>query len=237
MNKYLFDPHTHTSETSRCGKLPAVEVVDRYVKMGFSGIAVTDHLHPEYLSRIDREHNWDAAMDCYLSGYYASKKHGDELGFDVILGAELRFPENDNDYLIYGIDEEWLRKNPYICCMSALEFYAKYHDEVLIIHAHPYRDGNTTVFENAVHGTEIINANPRHENENGKALKLAEKHPGWYRLAGSDTHQAGDEGRAGILLPKRVMDSYELKEMIENRRYELWSPMFQDPADEGSEET
>ena len=155
MQGYLYDPHTHTAETSKCGHLPAADVVERYVKHGFSGLVVTDHLHPEYLSRIDTEHDWQKAMDHYLSGYKASKKRGDELGFDVILGAELRFPQNDNDYLVYGIDEDWLRSNPYMCCTSAREFYEKFHNEVLIIHAHPYRDGNTTVFEDAVDGTKI----------------------------------------------------------------------------------
>lgn len=149
MQGYLYDPHTHTSETSKCGHLPAAEVVERYVKNGFSGLVVTDHLHPEYLSRIDTEHDWQKAMDHYLTGYKASKKRGDELGFDVILGAELRFPENDNDYLVYGIDEDWLRSHPYMCCTSAREFYEKFHNDVLIIHAHPYRDGNLTVFEDA----------------------------------------------------------------------------------------
>ena len=162
MQGYLYDPHTHTAETSKCGHLLAADVVERYVKHGFSGLVVTDHLHPEYLSRIDTEHDWQKAMDHYLSGYKASKKRGDELGFDVILGAELRFPQNDNDYLVYGIDEDWLRSNPYMCCTSAREFYEKFHNEVLIIHAHPYGDGNTTVFEDAVDGTEIINGNPRH---------------------------------------------------------------------------
>lgn len=160
MKEYLYDPHTHTAETSKCGHLPAAEVVDRYARHGFSGLVVTDHLHPEYLSRIDTDHNWDHVIDHYLAGYRASKARGDELGLDVILGAELRFPENDNDYLVYGIDEAWLRANPYLCCMSAREFYRKFHDQVLIVHAHPYRDGNTTVFEDAVHGTEILNAHP-----------------------------------------------------------------------------
>ena len=97
MSGYLYDPHTHTSETSRCGKMSAAEVVDRYVKNGFTGLVVTDHLHPEYLSRIDPDHDWDKVVDHFLSGYYASKKRGDEVGLDVIMGAELRFPENDND--------------------------------------------------------------------------------------------------------------------------------------------
>ena len=105
MDGYLFDPHTHTAETSKCGHLPAAEVVDRYVRHGFSGLVVTDHLHPEYLSRIDTDHDWNKVIDHYLSGYRASKQRGDEVGFQVLLGAELRFPENDNDYLVYGIDE------------------------------------------------------------------------------------------------------------------------------------
>ena len=231
MNGFLYDPHTHTSETSRCGHLPAAEVVDRYVKQGFTGLVVTDHLHPEYLSRIDTQHNWDAVMDHYLSGYRASKKRGDEVGFDVILGAELRFPENDNDYLVYGIDEQWLRSNPYMCCMSAVEFFAKFHDQVLIIHAHPYRDGNKEVFESAVHGSEIINGNPRHENGNELALDLCRRHPGFFRLAGSDTHQAGDEGQAGIILPERVKDSFAYKKMVETMNFKLWSPGFQSFVD------
>ena len=202
MEGYLFDPHTHTAETSKCGHLPAAEVVDRYVRNGFSGLVVTDHLHPEYLSRIDTDHDWNKVMDHYLAGYHASKKRGDEVGFQVLLGAELRFPENDNDYLVYGIDEDWLRSNPYVCCTSAREFFRKFHDQVLIIHAHPYRDGNTADF---------------------------------FRLAGSDTHQAGDEARAGVLLPEKPADSFAYKALIEQRRFRLWSPEFQSFVDADEE--
>lgn len=235
MEEFLFDPHTHTAETSKCGHLPAAEVVDRYVRHGFSGLVVTDHLHPEYLSRIDTDHDWNAVCDHYLSGYHASKKRGDEVGFQVLLGAELRFPENDNDYLVYGIDENWLRSNPYICCMSAQEFFDKYHNQVLIIHAHPFRKGSAPVQETAVHGAEIINGNPRHENNNDLALALCRRHPEYYRLAGSDTHRAGDEAQAGVLLLEKPKDSFAYKHLIETRRFRLWSPSFQSYVDADEE--
>ena len=196
------------------------------MRNGFSGLVVTDHLHPEYLSRIDTQHNWDMVMDHYLTGYHASKKRGDEVGLDVILGAEFRFPENDNDYLVYGIDEQWLRSNPYACCMSAQEFYDKYHNEVRIIHAHPFRKGSAPVQETAIHGAEIINDNPRHENNNDKALAMCRRHPEYYRLAGSDTHRNGDEARAGVILPERVKDSRAYKHMIETLQFQLWCPEF-----------
>ena len=57
--------------------------------------------------------------------------------------------------------------------MSAQEFYDKFHDQVLIIHAHPFRKGSAPVQETAVHGAEIINGNPRHENNNDKAWSCA----------------------------------------------------------------
>lgn len=226
MKGYLYDPHTHTAETSKCGHLFAADVVDRYVRNGFSGLVVTDHLHPEYLSRIDTQHNWDMVMDHYLTGYHASKKRGDEVGLDVLLGAEFRFPENDNDYLVYGIDEQWLRSNPYACCMSAQEFYDKFHNEVLIIHAHPFREGSAPVQETAIHGAEIINNNPRHENNNDKAMEMCRRHPEYFRLAGSDTHRDGDEARAGVILPERVKDSRAYKHMIETLQFQPWCPDY-----------
>jgi len=227
MNGYLYDPHVHTAETSKCGHLFAADVAERYAKNGFTGFVVTDHLQPAYLERVDKNHNWDEVMDHFLSGYHAAKKRGDELGLDVILGAELRFPENDNDYLVYGIDEQWLRANPYMCCISAQEFFDRYHDQVLIIHAHPYRDGSAPVQETAVHGAEIINGNPRHENHNDMAYALCQRHAEYYRLAGSDTHRDGDEAQAGVILPERVSDSFAYQRMIEAHRFELWSPKFQ----------
>ena len=63
MKGYLYDPHTHTAETSRCAHMPAAETVERYAAKGYAGLVVTDHLHPEYLSWVDRNHNWDEVMD------------------------------------------------------------------------------------------------------------------------------------------------------------------------------
>ncbi|MFR3922134.1 MAG: hypothetical protein ACLTYN_09385 [Dysosmobacter welbionis] len=170
-------------------------------------------------------------IDHYLAGYRASKARGDELGLDVILGAELRFPENDNDYLVYGIDEAWLRANPYLCCMSAREFYRKFHDQVLIVHAHPYRDGNTTVFEDAVHGTEILNAHPRHENHNDRALSwrsATRSICAWQGLTPTRmVTSAGWRPPAGA-----GADSFAYRRMIEGRCFRLWSPVFPELAAE-----
>ena len=222
--KYIYDTHVHTVETSPCGRIPAAETVDYYASHGYTGLAITDHFHQEFLEKADKEHDWDLVIDRYLAGYRAAKKRGDEIGFDVILGVEMRFPENNNDYLVYNIDEAWLRSHPYMICQPAREFFRKYHDELLVMHAHPYRDGNEVVFEDAVHGIELINTNPRHDNHNEKALALSRRHPEYFLQAGSDMHRAEDRCRAGIIIAERITDSFQYAELIRSGKYELYTP-------------
>lgn len=229
--QYIYDTHIHTIETSPCGKIPAVETVDHYAAHGYTGLVITDHLHPEFLAKVDEDHDWDHVVDLYTAGYRAAKKRGDEIGFDVIFGAEMRFPENNNDYLVYDIDENWLRAHPYVICQSAREFFEKYHDEVLVMHAHPYRDGNLTVFEDAVHGIELINTNPRHNNWPDRALALWQRHPEYYIQAGSDMHQVTDRCLAGIITDHRITNSHEYAELIRSGVYDLYAPDYREYVD------
>ena len=63
----------------------------------------------------------------------------------------------------------------------------------------------------------------------------ARRHPEYYRLAGSDTHQSGDEARAGVILPERPADSFAYKTLIGQHRFHLWSPEFQSFVDTDEE--
>lgn len=220
---YRYDIHVHTMETSRCGYIKAAEVVRRYKALGYTGICITDHLHDLYISLMDCHDDWQKCVDRYMYGYHEAKKAGDALGLDVIFGIELRFPENDSDYLIFGVDEAWLRRNPYVCSMDHRAFFEKFGNEVLIIHAHPYRYCDE-VFYDSVHGLEIANCNPRHPNRNELALELAKDNPHLIRLCGSDMHRPGDEGRAAVVLEREVRDSYAFREEILAGRFTLWCP-------------
>lgn len=228
---YRCDIHIHTKETSNCGHIEAREIAAAYKRLGYDGICVTDHLQSGYLDRLNCRDDWQAYVDLHMRGYREAKKAGDALGLTVMLGIELRFPENESDYLIYGIDEAWLRANPYICDMNHESFFKKFGGEVLIIQAHPYRNCDE-VFCDCVHGLEIINCNPRHDSRNELALKLARENPRLLRLCGSDTHEPGDEGRAAVLLEEPVRDSFELKAAIESRKFKLWCPVYQEIVDE-----
>ena len=222
---YKYELHLHTMETSRCGHVRAAEQVRAYHALGYRGLCITDHLHSTYIDLMDCHDDWRECVRRYLYGYRLAKEEGERLGMDVILGAELRFPENDSDYLIYGIDEDWLYSHPYICRMDHKTFFDRFGSEVLIIHAHPYRNCDT-VFYDCVHGLEVANCNPRHDSRNGLALALAKAHPRLYRTVGSDAHRPGDEGRAALLSDGPIPDSFALKDVITSGRYRLWCPEY-----------
>jgi len=219
---FKFDPHTHTSETSKCGHLLGADLVDRYHAAGYDGIVITDHLHDEYISSLYCKDDWDACIDQFLQGYRRAKRRGEELGLNVILGIEIRFTEpNDSDYLIYGIDEKFLRANPYMYRSTPQEFFRRFGDEVFIIAAHPFRGGNETVFTEALHGIEVFNSNPRHNNHNDKALALCESIADFYPLCGSDAHRDEDVAGAWMLFDEHITDSYEFVAAIKRRKYSL----------------
>ena len=44
MKEYLFEMHAHTSQTSRCGEVPAEQVVNTFKNLGYDGIVITDHM-------------------------------------------------------------------------------------------------------------------------------------------------------------------------------------------------
>ena len=229
--KLLYDTHIHTVETSPCAHIPAAETVDYYAAHGYAGLIITDHLHRIFLDKVGRDKSWDEIIDLYLVGYQAAKQRGDEIGFDVILGAEMSFPDYANDYLVYNIDEAWLRAHPWCICQPAKEFFAKYHDEVLFLHAHPCRNGNLTVYEDSLHGIELINANPRQKNYLDRALELAKRHPEYCLTAGSDMHVQEDRCQGGILCDHHITNSFEYAELIRSGEYDLYSPENQEYVD------
>ncbi len=227
---YKFDLHMHTGETSKCGRIPARTLVDTYHALGYDGIVITDHLHAEYIDFLYCRDDWDTCVDRFLDGYHRAKQRGDEVGLQVVLGCELRFAENDNDYLLYGIDESFLRENPYMFRMGPQAFYEAFHNDIIIIHAHPSRAKNEFVRHDCVHGVELVNSHPEHANYNDMTFELCKKYPHLHRLCGSDVHRKGEEGRVWVEFDIPITDSFQLKSAIERRGYTLGGRFAEDQA-------
>ncbi len=196
---YKIEPHMHVAETSRCAKLSAAEMIEIYREQGYSTVIVTDHYSESNFDRFDGE-TWQEKAERFLLGYRNAKKAAEGKNITVLLGIELAFssPLSRNDYLVYGITEEFLIKNRELYNFSHTDFHTYANDNgMLVIQAHPYRDGFCTPTPGFVDGFEIHNSNPRHENFSDK-IELLAREKGLYMTAGSDAHRDDDAAISGL---------------------------------------
>lgn len=215
MNYFRYDTHVHTSETSPCGKIDAKTAVRLYKKAGYHGVAITDHYTREFFDKFSRD-SWDKKVDEYLKGYFTALEEGRKEGMKVLLGIELRFDENNNDYLVYGFEPEFLYRNPELFEMNLKDFKKLAESSSLLVYqAHPFRKMVTPADPEYLDGVEIYNGNPRHNSYNDKAYDYAVRY-GLKMLSGSDFHQMQDTGRGGIILDEAPDNSAEFAEILRN---------------------
>lgn len=201
---YRYETHAHSSESSLCGHVPAAIGLNMYREAGYQGMIFTDHFNTKNLDSYGNIF-WEEKVNHHLSGYRNAKFLAKELDMDVFWGIELRFTENDNDYLVYGIDEEFLKERDDILSWTITQFMQSIttRNNVLVYQAHPYRKGCAPLIPIVVDGFEVYNGNPRHNSRNETAASAAEEHQ-LLILSGSDFHQPEDLATGGIVIPKRI---------------------------------
>ena len=137
--QFKLDIHVHTSETSSCGQVSAQEAVRLYEQAGYDGIIITDHYHREYFNSLGNL-TWNDKIDCYLKGYRTAKSEAAKGKMKVFLGIEYRNVESDNDYLVFGMDESMLFKEPELYSRSIQDAFACFRQYgAIILQAHPFR--------------------------------------------------------------------------------------------------
>ena len=119
---FLFEMHLHTDEVSRCANIPAKQIAELYLTTNYKGIVVTDHMNSSTFSKEPyKSADWNTKIDHFLEGYKILKE---ELNgkMIVLLGMEINFYESENDYLVYGVTEEFLRSNGDLMAYSPEDF-------------------------------------------------------------------------------------------------------------------
>lgn len=219
---YRIETHLHTTHVSKCGWLEAPQLVEGYQKAGYQGIVVTDHYNRttfEYLN-IDLAAPGDKVTP-FLDGYRRVRDEGEKVGIRVYKGAELRFDECENDYLLFGWPDELLRDPEEIFRMGIAAFAPLARAAgALIVQAHPYRKKCTPAIACYLDGVEVCNRNPRHENHNDRAAEYAEAF-GLIATSGSDCHRVEDIAQGGILTEVLPADSLEMAQLIRSGSFEL----------------
>ena len=133
----------------------------------------------------------------------------------------MRFDENANDYLIYGMTEEFTRDFTSIFAMGVKAFSAVAREKgFLLYQAHPFRNGMTVADPAQLFGIEVQNTHPRHDSRNDIALAWAGKY-GLHKIAGSDCHQLQDVGTSAIVTDEAVRNIEDLVQVLKNDRYTM----------------
>ena len=220
---FQYETHCHTAEVSGCASVPAAEVIRHYKEAGYRGVNISDHYDPGFFQRRTAGlPTFRDQADAWLKGYRTAKAEGDASGLSVFLGMELRTEENSNDYLLFGVTEEFVYDNPrlYEWKMADVCKLTKAYG-ILIFQAHPYRAGLVFTPE-VLDGVEAYNMNPRHNSHNDLAVKSAEQY-GLRRSSGSDYHQLEDLALGGIRTDQLLTTTQQFRDIFLSGNYELIS--------------
>ncbi|MDR2101844.1 MAG: PHP domain-containing protein [Treponema sp.] len=206
--KYLYETHLHTSQSSACGVSPGHEYIRRYKDLGYTGIIITDHFYRGNTA-VDPSLPWKKWVDRFCRGFEDAREEGARRGLDVFFGWEETF-EGD-DYLVYGLDRQWLLEHPEAGRWTRAEQYQRVgFFGGCVVQAHPFRQhyyiDRIRLSPHWVDAVEAANGGNHEQSYDALAKKYADK-LGLPITAGSDIHSTEDVREAttfGIYLDKKM---------------------------------
>ena len=217
---YKIELHAHSSPVSRCSEAPVPDLVETYAKLGYDGLVLTNHFIYDY-STCMQGRTVEEGLAIWLNDYREAVKIGKEHGLRVYLGAEIRFTENENDYLIYGLTEKMLSEI-YALLPYGVENFRKTYEmpDSVFIQAHPFRNGMVDVDPALLDGIETFNMHPGQKSRNAVVNFFAGDDYG-IRIVGSDFHFLSGRGPAVSALRTRTLpeDSFGIAAILKSGDY------------------
>ena len=181
-------------------------------------MVVTNHFIFGQFDNAEREE----FLDQYLADYEKTVAAAEGSGLRVLLGAELRFAQNHNDYLLFGADREILA-TCYDYLPKGLEAFRR---EVklpnsVFVQSHPFRDGMTPIDVSLLDGIETFNMHPGHNSRIGFAARCVKEHDLPIRTVGTDFHHKnrGHEAVSALRCATLPADSFELASLLRSGEY------------------
>lgn len=218
-----FDMHIHTAETNDpIANISAADIVRLYHEKGYDGIVITDHFSlplRNWLREELRGMTHAQMIDRWMKGYRNAKEVGDRIGCTVLLGMELRFQDSLNDYLIYGLDEYFLKNNPPLDYLDLDELNRIKTDDMLIYQAHPFRPNMVVGFPEKTFGVEVHNGAISAERNYMADVWADTFH--LHKISGSDFHHISQLAKGGLDFYDDIRTQEAFLDALRNDRYQL----------------
>lgn len=214
---YKVELHAHTAPVSGCSQVSPTELVDMYAALGVAAVTIVNH----FQYRGDAESR-EAYVERHMEAFEEAKAHAETLGMRVYLGAEIRFTENNNDYLVFGVDRDRLLEI-YDYLPRGVECFRREYPmpDGVFIQAHPKRDGMVSVDPALLDGVEVFNMHQNHNSRAGLSALVARERDGMIVTAGSDFHHPNQDHEAQGLIRVAQLpeDSFALAELLRSGEY------------------
>ena len=213
---YLYETHLHTCEASKCGRVHGEDYIKYMMDKGYSGLIVTDHFFNGNTC-VPEDLPWKERVEMYASGYERALKAAEGTDFTVMFGVEYNFQKDE--YLLYGIDKEWLLNNECIMDMTRHELLDAVHKAGgIMIQAHPFRErdylSDIKLAPTACDGVEVYNAaNKPNMNALGYEYTVDLGLP---MTSGSDIHFYHDNEMGGMLFERKISSIQEYVSAFKN---------------------
>ncbi len=221
MGKY--ELHLHTSNCDKAACLDGAEAVRLYAARGYAGMVVTDHYFSLFQAWFADElqgATHQAYIDRWLRGYYTAKNEGEKIGFTVLPGAEIRFDDCINDYLLYGVTEAFFYEAPRLHQLQGVEeLQAILPKDACVVQAHPFRNNMTVTDPTPFFGIEGYNGN--NEPIRNELAKAFARHYGKAITSGSDCHHEAHVARGGIETEFVIHTPEDLVRVLRSGAYRL----------------
>lgn len=216
--EYKYETHCHTAAVSLCARTQPKELVRLYDSLGYSGLVLTDHYSPMTFWK-KRIFSPRKMSEFYLSAYRELKDYcGD--AFSVLLGMELRHYATANDYLVYGVEEDWLLRQPNMLAWDERAMYRHVHAAgYLVYQAHPFRPFIRRCNPRYLDGVEIYNGHTP-AAANAQAAAWA-KEIGKPVLSGGDCHRPEGDSHGGIVTRRPIRSNADLLDVLRGQDYTL----------------
>ena len=212
--------HCHSKSISACARVSNEDIIEKFTKAGYTSLVLANHFNKDTQGFLGCAESYQDFVTAYLKGYENLKKDA-EGKLNIILGMELRFNQNSNDYLVFGVTEEFLRAHEDIYTLNP-ESFSKIAREagLLFIQAHPFRNTMTVVRPDLLDGIEVYNGHKGHDSRNEIADMWADKFS-LIKTSGTDFHYSHVPANAGITTDVEIKDGAQLVEILKSGNYSL----------------
>ncbi len=219
--QYKTELHAHSRDISLCANASAETIVEKYLSAGYDALVLCNHFNYDTFRGKVADGDFAGMVKYFVDGFRKLETAAQGSGLHVMFGAEIRFNENWNDYLLYGATEEFLLSVPDMLKMGAGKFSKIARENgMLFFQAHPFRFGMTVTNPANLDGIEVYNGHPWHNSNNDIAEAWAEK----YNLltsAGTDFHDNEHQPVTGILTDFPVRDNQTLLKTLRERNFSI----------------